>query len=229
MTISSKHLPEWKWVKVTRSRLTLCDPMNHLWNSLSQNNAVVGFSLFQGIFPTKGSNPGLSHCRRILYQLTHKRSPRILEWAAYPFSRGASQPRNWTRVSCIAGRFFTNWAIREAPIWMEKIWQKSVILILLLFGRALVMKLSTNPCVLVFWRKRLTQELMIMDFPGGVVDRDLPVNAGDGGSIPGLERFYMPWKTKPTCHNYWSPCTLEPVLHKRNHSSEKSTHCSYRE
>ena len=39
---------------------------------------------------------------------------RILEWVAFPFSRGSSQPRDWTRVSCIAGRFFTNWAMREA-------------------------------------------------------------------------------------------------------------------
>ena len=31
---------------------------------------------------------------------------RILEWVAVPFSRGSSQPRNQTRVSCIAGRFF---------------------------------------------------------------------------------------------------------------------------
>ena len=33
---------------------------------------------------------------------------RILEWVAFPFSRGSSQPRNQTQVSCIAGRFFTN-------------------------------------------------------------------------------------------------------------------------
>ena len=39
---------------------------------------------------------------------------RILEWVAFPFSRGSSQPRNWTGISCIAGGFFTNWAIREA-------------------------------------------------------------------------------------------------------------------
>ena len=39
---------------------------------------------------------------------------KILEWVPFPFSRGFSQPRNWTGVSCIAGRFFTNWAIREA-------------------------------------------------------------------------------------------------------------------
>ena len=38
----------------------------------------------------------------------------ILEWVAIPFSRGSSQPENQTQVSCIAGRFFTIWAIREA-------------------------------------------------------------------------------------------------------------------
>ena len=39
---------------------------------------------------------------------------RILEWAAFPFSNRSSWPRSWTGVSCIAGGFFTNWAIREA-------------------------------------------------------------------------------------------------------------------
>ena len=39
---------------------------------------------------------------------------RILEWVAMPSSRGSSQPRDWTQVSCIAGRFFTLWARREA-------------------------------------------------------------------------------------------------------------------
>ena len=39
---------------------------------------------------------------------------RILEWVAISFSRGSSQPRNWTQVSCSAGRFFTDWATREA-------------------------------------------------------------------------------------------------------------------
>ena len=70
-------------------------------------------SLLQGIFPTQGSNLGLPHSRWILYQLSHKGSPKILEWVAYPFSSKSSRPRNGTRVSCIVGRFFTNWAIRE--------------------------------------------------------------------------------------------------------------------
>ena len=54
-------------------------------------------SLLQGIFPTWGLNPGLPHCRWILYQLSHKGSPRVLEWVAYPFSRGPSKPSNQTR------------------------------------------------------------------------------------------------------------------------------------
>ena len=41
---------------------------------------------------------------------------RILEWVAGPFSRGSSQPRDWTQVSHTAGRFFTSWATREAPL-----------------------------------------------------------------------------------------------------------------
>ena len=39
---------------------------------------------------------------------------RILEWAAFPFSRGSSQPRDWTQVSSTAGGIFTSWATREA-------------------------------------------------------------------------------------------------------------------
>ena len=59
------------------------------WNSLGQNTEVGSLSLLQGIFTTQGANSGLLHCRRILYQLSHKGSPRILEWVAYPFSRGS--------------------------------------------------------------------------------------------------------------------------------------------
>ena len=51
-------------------------------------------ALCQGIFPTQGLNPDLLHCRWILYCLSHQGSPRILEWVAYPFSRGSVRPRN---------------------------------------------------------------------------------------------------------------------------------------
>ena len=65
------------------------------WNSPGQNSGVGRFSLLQGTFPTQGSNPGLSHSRQILYQLSHQRSPKT-----YPFSRGSSQLENRTQVSC---------------------------------------------------------------------------------------------------------------------------------
>ena len=85
------------------------------WNSPGQNTGVGSLSLFQGIFPTQGLNPGLPHCRQILYQLSHQGNPRILEWVAYLFSSGSSPPRNRTGISSIAGGFFTNWAMREDP------------------------------------------------------------------------------------------------------------------
>ena len=106
-------------MKVTQSCPTLQPHgLYSPWYSPGQNTGVGSLSLLKGIFPMQGSNPGLPHCRQILYQLSHKGSPRILEWVAYPFSRRSSQPRNWTGVFCIAGRFFTNWAIREVS-WVS--------------------------------------------------------------------------------------------------------------
>ena len=81
------------------------------WNSPGQNTGVGSLSLLQGIFPTPGPNPSLPYYRRILYQLKHKGSPGILERLAYPFSSRSSRPRNPTRVSCVAGGFFTDWTI----------------------------------------------------------------------------------------------------------------------
>ena len=71
------------------------------WNSPGQNIGVGSLSLLQGIFPTLGSNPGLPHCRQILYQLSHQGSPRILEWVAYPFFRRSFRPRIQTAVSAL--------------------------------------------------------------------------------------------------------------------------------
>ena len=74
---------------------------------------MSSLSLLQEIFPTQGLNTGLPIRRRILYQLSYKGSPRVVEWIAFSYSSRSSQPRNCSVVSCIAGRFFTNWAIRE--------------------------------------------------------------------------------------------------------------------
>ena len=89
------------------------------WTSPGHSTGEGRLSFLQGIFPTQGLNPGLLHCRWILYQLSHQGSPIILEWVAYPFSSKSSQPRNWTGIPCTAGRFFTNWAIREVLSLVE--------------------------------------------------------------------------------------------------------------
>ena len=110
-----------KWAKSVKSEICpvvsdFLQPhgLYSLWNSPGQNTGVGSLSLLQGIFPTQGSNLGLPYCRWILYQLSHKGSPRILECVTYPFSSSSSRPRNQTRVSCITGGFFTNWTIGEA-------------------------------------------------------------------------------------------------------------------
>ena len=128
LQINSKKIPRvyvhLVFCLVTQSSPTLFHPMDcsppgtsvH-GNSPGKNIGVVCHALLQGIFPTQGSNSGLLHCRRILYHLSHQGSLRILEWIAYPFSHGYSQSRNWTRVSCISGGFFTSWATSEAHIY----------------------------------------------------------------------------------------------------------------
>ena len=80
--------------------LTLCDPMDCSYQApLSigipvKNTGLGCHALLRGIFPTQGLNQGFLPCRWILYHLSHQRSPWILEWVAYPFSRGSSQPKN---------------------------------------------------------------------------------------------------------------------------------------
>jgi len=62
----------------------------------------------------KGTQSCPTLCDPIDYTVHGILQVRILVWVAFPFSRGSSWPRNRTRVFCIAGRFLTNWAIREA-------------------------------------------------------------------------------------------------------------------
>ena len=71
------------WAQLLQSCLTFCNPMDcsppgsfvH-GDSLGKNTGMGSLSLLHWIFPTQGSNPGLPHCRQILYHLSHQRSPR---------------------------------------------------------------------------------------------------------------------------------------------------------
>ena len=66
-----------EWVKITQSCLTLCNSKDYTVHGILQARILewVRLSLLREIFPTQGSNPGLAHCRWILYQLSHKGSP----------------------------------------------------------------------------------------------------------------------------------------------------------
>ena len=92
--------------------LTLCDPMDCSPPGSSVHGILqagilewVATSFSRGSSRPRDRTQVSRICRRILYQLSHKGSPRILEWVAYPFSRRSSRPRNRTRVTCIARGF----------------------------------------------------------------------------------------------------------------------------
>ena len=72
---SSTFTTQVKWVQVAQLCPTLSDPMDCPWNSLGQNAGVGSLSLLQEVFPTQGLNPGLLHCRQILYHLSQQGSP----------------------------------------------------------------------------------------------------------------------------------------------------------
>ena len=60
----------------------------------------------------------LTLCDPMIHTVHGILEARILEWLAFSFSRGFSQSRDWTQVSCIVNRFFPSWAMREAQMWL---------------------------------------------------------------------------------------------------------------
>ena len=82
-------------------------------DSPGKHTGVCYHALLQGNLPNPGVETRSPSLQQILYQLSHQGRPRIVDWVAYPFSRGSSQPSNQTRVSCIASRFFTSWHTRK--------------------------------------------------------------------------------------------------------------------
>ena len=119
---------------------------------------------------------------------------RILEWVAIPFSRGSSRPRDWTQVSCIAGRFFTVWATRETQKYPPH--QKKRDTDFHSGGNCL--KWQGFPMNLwewksinfsqPLWRVRINYTDFYMGFPWGPAGKEYACNVGDLGSIPGLGR-----------------------------------------
>ena len=108
-------------VTVYKLFLTLCDTMDCIVHEIFQARILewVAFP-FSRDLPNPGIKPWSPTLQADSLPTEPQGSPRILEWVDFPFFIESSQPRNWTGVSCIAGRFFTNWAIREAPYKMFK-------------------------------------------------------------------------------------------------------------
>ena len=144
---------------------------------------------------------------------------RILEWVAILFSRGSSQPRHWTWVSHIAGRFFTVWATREASgttvrepkgTTLRPLSESSLQNLLLSklspsqqrvqpspqgSSQPLSILLDTSSSSSPTFANQACQlhlQKYFRDFPGGPLFKNLPANTVDTGSIPGLGRSHMP-------------------------------------
>ena len=80
--LSCSVVPDSLWPRGVQPARLLCP-----WDSPGKNTGVGCHALLQGIFPTQGSNPGLPHCRRILYCLSHQGSPKLLVVCPYyPFN-----------------------------------------------------------------------------------------------------------------------------------------------
>ena len=97
-------------------------PNSHKWKSFSRFWHFASRPEYSNgqSFPSAGDdpNPGIK-ARSPALQVDSlpaepQRKPKNTEWVAYPISSGTSWPRNQTGVSCIAGRFITSWATREA-------------------------------------------------------------------------------------------------------------------
>ena len=116
IVIISEHIPKYLY-DFWRSQYINILSFQNLWLYWLLLLSLLGewsesHSVFSD-FPTQGLDPGLPHCRWILYQLSYKGRPRILMWVAYLFSSRSSWPRNQTGVSYIEGGFFTNSAIKN--------------------------------------------------------------------------------------------------------------------
>ena len=109
-----------------------------MWIIANKPNEFLSIILY--IFKTSGSESGSvvsdsdSLSDPMDYTANGILQARILEWVAFPFSRGSSQPRDRTQVSCIAGRFFTSWGTREPRI-----------LVLLQFIRTFLLQKALKP------------------------------------------------------------------------------------
>ena len=99
-------------VKVIQSCPTLCNPMDYTVHGIFQARilewgAIAFYAAVTNKVKVKVAQSCPTLCDPVDYTVHGILQARILEWVAISFSRGSSQPRDRTRVSCIIGRLFT--------------------------------------------------------------------------------------------------------------------------
>ena len=116
----------WQWTKcflkvpITSKLISLCVTTGDVnqWQKMVTNICVWDWKKVK----VAQSCPTL--CNPMDYTVHGILQARILEWVAFPFSRGSSQPRDWTQVSYTVGGFFTSWATKEARVGsLSILWQ----------------------------------------------------------------------------------------------------------
>ena len=103
---------------ITRTQHTVRWTPDHLASSYFScvfvcvcDMCVLVAQSFSTLCDSMDCSPTVSSVHEILHA-------KVLEWVAISFSRGSSQPKDWAQVSCIAGRFFTNWINRETALFL---------------------------------------------------------------------------------------------------------------
>ena len=101
------------WYKRTVKKQACNKSENKVLESTEEKTDLF-WSKTRAVWSMNVAQSCLSLCDTMDYIFQGILQARILEWVAFLFSKGSSQPRDQTQVSCIAGRFFTSWATREA-------------------------------------------------------------------------------------------------------------------
>ena len=106
---------QWKDGWVGPNKLKSWCPIRQLWriSGMWKEPNAINTSKFKK-WKWKPLSCVGAHCNPMDYTVHWTLQARTLEWVAFPFSRGSSQSRDRTQVSCIAHRFFTSWTTREA-------------------------------------------------------------------------------------------------------------------
>ena len=117
-THTHTHIPiyisKWTWRWKSLTGVQLWDPMDCMFIQFSRPEYWSGYPFLSPVdLPNPEIEPRSPKLQADYLPAEPQGSPRTLEWVAYPFSSGSSWPRNRTGVSCIAGGFFTNWAMRD--------------------------------------------------------------------------------------------------------------------